>query len=91
MYANAEGSKERQELAITSAHASSSLADVDKYGPDKAFGDDPSTSWTEGRVDAGVGEFLEIALNQPVKIDAIEIMPGRFVPGLTLVKGNSIL
>ncbi len=33
---------------------------ADYYGPDKAFDEDPATSWCEGKKDDGIGEYLAI-------------------------------
>lgn len=67
--------------ALVNLRASSHLSDdaiADRYAVDKAFDGDPRTSWVEGVEGDGVGEWIDLVIEPPARIDALELMPGYF-------------
>ncbi|MBN1797540.1 MAG: hypothetical protein JW822_03125 [Spirochaetales bacterium] len=70
-----------QEAVISSYVTSGYLLDQknsERYRPDKAFDNDPLTSWVEGVSGTGVGSYVGINLSGSVKVDSIGFMPGYF-------------
>ena len=68
---------------ISGIQASSHLiseGDNRRYAPARAFDNDPSTAWVEGRDDEGSGEWLTIGFHQPFDLIGLIIEPGLFNP-----------
>ena len=70
-----------QKENLTHQQASSTLPDskiANRYSIEKAYDEDPLTSWVEGKDDAGIGEYIEFSFGREVTIDAVRAMPGYF-------------
>lgn len=48
------------------------------YHPSRAFDGFSWSAWLESSRGAGIGDFIGLSLEQPITVDAIEIMPGYF-------------
>ncbi|MBN2354283.1 MAG: discoidin domain-containing protein [Spirochaetales bacterium] len=51
-----------------------------RYHPLQALDGDPLTAWNEGAKGPGIGEWIEIDFEKPVKADEIRLMPGYYDP-----------
>lgn len=81
LFAAAAVSLSCEEPNVMASRASSTTEDariVDRYAVDKLYDGDPRTSWVEGQIDDGIGEWAEISIEPQAEIDTIEIMPGYF-------------
>ena len=66
---------------IVSLSASSTLADdkiPDRYAATNVFDGDPRTCWVEGREDGGLAETISVEFSPPIKVAALEVMPGFY-------------